>query len=263
MSLLKKRNVHERDERIWFDEEPHLYYIEGDCENISVTTLVHRYFPKFDPDTVIRRMMSSRNWPNSKYYGKSADDIKKQWSNAGTDATTRGTRMHKAIELFYNEEDVREYSDDPEFAMFQQFVRDHQDKLRPFRTEWEVYDEDHRIAGSIDMVFENLDDGTLSIYDWKRSKEIKTNNPFGGKGFDHMAKHPDCNFVHYSLQLNIYKHILETKYGKVIRDLFLVVMHPDSGSPSYQKFECLGLQPEVQHIFRDRLQCVQRNLLFT
>ena len=42
--------------------------------------------------------------------------------------------------------------------------------MEPYRTEWMVYDEDLRFAGSIDMIFKNKD-GTLEIYDWKRTNE--------------------------------------------------------------------------------------------
>ena len=49
---------------------------------------------------------------------------------------------------------------------------------RPYRTEWMVYHEELRLAGFIDMVFENKD-GTLQIYDWKRCRDIKKNDAFG------------------------------------------------------------------------------------
>ena len=261
MNFLKDKNPHERDQHIVFDEEPHVYYVHGDPNNISVTTLVHKYFPKFDADQVISRMMYSKNWPNSKYYGMTREAIKKQWSDAGTDATTKGTRMHKSFEMFYNNEDTTEYENDVEYGLFRKFVEDHKASVTAYRTEWEVYDEDYKIAGSIDMVFENNADGTLSIYDWKRSKEMKLKNSYGSKGFDHLAKYHDCNYVHYSLQLNIYKHILEKKYGKVIRDMFLIVIHPNFDE--YQKYEVMDLQPIVESIFADRKQCVDRQVNFT
>jgi catalase len=63
------------------------------------------------------------------------------------------------------------------------------------------------------------------IVDWKRSKEIKKTNRWqhGKSIFQHLE---DCNYIHYTLQLNIYRHILETKYNKKIIDMFLVVCHP-------------------------------------
>jgi ATP-dependent exoDNAse (exonuclease V) beta subunit len=86
--------------------------------------------------------------------------------------------------------------------------------LKPYRTEWTVYHEDLKLAGSIDMVYENPD-GTLSIYDWKRSKDITRINNFNKYALTECISHmPDANFWHYSLQLNTYKAILEKNYGK-------------------------------------------------
>ena len=72
-----------------------------------------------------------------------------------------------------------------------------------------IYDEELKIAGSIDMVFKELD-GTLSIYDWKRSKEIVQESRFNEYSIDSVINYiPDTNYWHYCLQLNVYKAILE------------------------------------------------------
>ena len=255
--MLKERNAHPRDSNIVFDEEPHVYYVHGDPNNISVTTLVHKYFPCFNPDEVISKMMRGRNWKNSKYFGMTPDEIKDFWKANGVDATTHGTHMHKSIESFYNGWTV-EHGDTVEYKMFEKFFDAHPD-LEAYRTEWEVYDETLKIAGSIDMVYKNLDDGTYSIYDWKRSKEIKMSNSFE-KGFGVMENYPNCNYVHYSLQLNIYKYILETKYGLKIRDMFLIVMHPNNDS--YLKYETLTLTEEVAAIFEERANSLTQQQAF-
>ena len=53
-------NSHTRDKNIVFDEEPHIYYINGSSDNISVTTFVHsKLFPHFDSDKVISKMIKS------------------------------------------------------------------------------------------------------------------------------------------------------------------------------------------------------------
>jgi len=46
---------------------------------MSVTTWNHKHFEQFDADKIIQRMMKSKNWPNSKYYGQSPDEIKAGW----------------------------------------------------------------------------------------------------------------------------------------------------------------------------------------
>ena len=39
---------------------------------------------------------------------------------------------------------------------------------------------------------------------------------------------PDTNYWHYCLQLNVYKAILEEKYGKKVTELYLVCLHPNN-----------------------------------
>jgi len=52
MLKLSKENAHPRDKRLRFDEEPHLYYIDGVNDNISVTTFIHTMFPSFDEEKI-------------------------------------------------------------------------------------------------------------------------------------------------------------------------------------------------------------------
>ena len=56
LQYLANVNRHERDERIVFDEAPHIYYIDGSCEGyISCTTLNHSHFEHFDADAIIKK----------------------------------------------------------------------------------------------------------------------------------------------------------------------------------------------------------------
>jgi hypothetical protein len=134
---------------------------------------------------------------------------------------------------------------------FTDFVRDHS-HLKPYRTEWMIFDEDVRLAGSIDFVTENPD-GTLTIYDWKRCKEIKKTNSFGEFAItDCIAHLPDTNYWHYALQLNTYKTILERKYAKKVTGLFLVGLHPNL--PSYQMYTVPFLVQEMADLFAGLLR---------
>jgi ATP-dependent exoDNAse (exonuclease V) beta subunit len=229
--MLSQINAHPRDKDIHFQEEGHQYTIRGDKYYKSCTTWVKSFFEKFNPDAIIDKMMNSSTWETSKYFGMSKQEIKDGWSENGKRASEFGTRMHKHIEDFYNGNELP--SDlTVELEMFVQFYQDHIEMI-PFRTEMMIYDEDIRICGSVDMLFRN-EDGTFSIYDWKFSKEIQTHS-YGKKGLSPLEHLNDCNTVHYTLQLNMYRVILERKYGFVIRDMNLVFMHRDLGE-TYIKF---------------------------
>jgi hypothetical protein len=68
-------------------------------------------------------------------------------------------------------------------------------------------------------------DGTLAIYDWKRTEELKTENRFQS-GLGPLAHLPDTNYWHYTMQLNVYRYILQKYYGYVVSEIALVVLHP-------------------------------------
>lgn len=247
MDTLSKINPHERDAHILFDEGPHIYTIDGDSDYMSVTTWNHKHFEQFDADKIIHRMMKSKNWPNSKYYRQSPDEIKAGWEKNRDEAASAGTKLHYDIECYYN--GFPQPNDSMEYKYFLNFIEANKD-LVPYRTEWMIWDKDLRFAGSIDMVFENQD-GTLMIYDWKRSKGIKKTDRFLKFSTTECIEYlPDTNFWHYALQLNTYKALLEKCYGKKVTRMCLVCLYPEN--KDYQIFTVPHLNDELEELFKLR-----------
>ena len=60
-------NKHPRDAHIRFDEEPHLYYVDGIVCTRSVTGLVHLHCQEFVESEGIATMKRGKNWPRSRY----------------------------------------------------------------------------------------------------------------------------------------------------------------------------------------------------
>lgn len=245
-TCLQRLHAHPRDSRITFTEEGHRYTVDGDSQSyISVTTLIHQFFPAFDAEKVIAKIIAN---PRSPYFGMEAAEVQQKWN----DATSLGSELHQQIELFFDT--LAEFGAIPEivapsveFGFFLQFFRDCVvGKMTPYRTEMYVFDEDIRVCGSIDMLFcspDNQDE--LYIYDWKRSKEIRTSSPFG-TGLRCLAHLDDCNYMHYSLQLNMYKYILESKYNKTVKGMALVVLHPNQDT--YKVVPVNDMQGEIHAI---------------
>ena len=242
--MLKDINTHPHDSVISLDEATHIYTIRQDKSYKSVTTLVKSLFKKFDSDLIIDKMMRSKHWPNNKYFGKTKEEIKQGWTKNGLESSALGTRLHLNIEYFYNNILDKTMEFTKEFEMFLEFYNNNR-HLIPYRTEWLIFDEDLKMAGSVDMLFKEEKDGQTyyHIYDWKRSKEIKKHNNYDNclvKGLDHL---PDSNYWHYSLQLNIYKYILEKNYSIMITDMFLVQIHPNF--KTYVKHKVCDLSEEI------------------
>jgi ATP-dependent exoDNAse (exonuclease V) beta subunit len=221
---LAQLHPHPRDQRISFKEETHEYTIEGFSKKpISVTTLVHHFFEPFVADKVIKEILAAER-VSPQYEGKSHDQIAQEWK----EATNLGTKMHENIELFLNQITPHQ-STTKEFSMFRKFYDDlcrQYPTLNPYRTEWVVYDIKVGVAGSIDLVLSDSQ-GNLVIVDWKRSRKIRTQGFKGKRGFFPFGGLEDCNYFHYSLQLNFYRQILEKNYGKKVIYMMLVILHPD------------------------------------
>lgn len=139
-------------------------------------------------------------------------------------------------------------ADSAEWRYFRRFFQHTRHRLVPFRTEFRVFDEDLRLAGSIDMLFQ-LPDGTYALYDWKRSKEVKFENRY-----DHASapiRHlPDANGYSYSLQLNLYRYILLQRYDIHVSEMALVVLHPNHDD--YIRIPVKPMHREIDAMLRDR-----------
>ena len=245
--LLSEINKHESDKDITFRDDGHKYWIKGDDKDlVSCTTYIHSFFEEFNTHKIINNILNSDDWKNNreyKYYQMSYEQIKDSWDKNGKSASESGTLMHAIIEKFYNGINVDDV-DTEEFNQFLSFYEDHKD-LKMYRTEWMIFSEILKITGSIDAVYKN-EDGTLTLGDWKRSKEIKFEsygNKFGKYPFYNLQ---DCNYMHYSLQLNLYRIILEKFYGYKIKDMFLGVFHPDNKDGRYIKIEIPLMEKEAE-----------------
>tara|TARA_B100000029_G_scaffold271844_1_gene266861 strand:+ start:2597 stop:3427 length:831 start_codon:yes stop_codon:yes gene_type:complete len=254
-TYLSNKNPHERDSHITFDEPTHIYTIDGDSNYTSVTTFVHSHFEHFDADKIIDKMMKSSKWiPGHKYWGKTPEEIKDEWEINRNEASNAGTKMHLDIEKFYNNIPVD--NDSEEFSYFMNFHTSFEESLQPWRTEMMVWDKDYKLAGSVDMLFENKDNN-LEIYDWKRSKEIVDSSRFNKCGNKECIEHiPDSNFWHYSLQLNTYKHLIEKNYGRTVSGMYLVCLHPNNKNKNYRRIKVCDLTQEVNDLMAIRLKSI-------
>lgn len=242
--MLSEKNKHIFDSRIRFQDEGHKYWLDDDDKDvISVTTYLKQFF-EFNSDKVINNIINSSKYndPDYKYYNMSAEEIKKQWTNKGETASKYGKDFHLDIEKYYN--NIPFQNNSQEFKYFLNFYEEHKD-IEIYRTEWLVYIDILKITGSIDAVFKNKD-GTISIYDWKRSEEIKYesyNNECCNYPLDNVLK---CNYFQYSLQLNFYREILERFYKHKVKDMFLIILHPKNDN--YIKIEVKRMEKEIELI---------------
>ena len=255
MNYLAKLNPHERDSHITFKADTHIYTIDGVSNYLSVTSWNHGHFQAFDSDKIIDNMMKSKNWGKSKYFGMTKEEIKETWDKSKNFASGEGTKLHYDIECYYNNSPNLNKS--IEYEYFLKFAEDYK-HLKPYRTEWIVWNEDVRISGTIDMVFQD-ENGDLVIYDWKRTKEICKTSGYNNSAITECINHlPDTNYWHYVLQLNTYKKIIEDKYNKKVVGMYLVCLHPNNSNNSYQRIHVPQLKEEMIELFELRKKNISK-----
>ena len=234
-------NATPRDARCVFVEATHRYYVDGKEVPWSGTSFSHFCEKAFDADEFLA---SSRpGWAGKKGYLRasgeemSSEEIKAVWAKNGTIQSRRGTLLHWQIECHLNGYRICE-PHSPEFHMFLSFEEHFLKELglTPWRTEMNLFHCGLRLAGQADLVCKDPE-GRLVILDWKRSKEIKQAGFKGAMQKPPLHHLPNCNRQCYNLQLNTYRHILETEYGYTVSAMYLVVLHPDQ-------------KPAVPHIYK-------------
>lgn len=210
-----------------FDEDSHTYSVNGKVLK-SVTEVVKTFFP-FDEDKIAGIV--------SRKTGFEVDYIKKQWESKRNIACSKGNFYHDAAEgYFYG----KALPDDSYGAQIKQFFEDHS-FLNKSDAELKVFSEELGIAGTIDLIMEKDDE--LYIFDWKTSKEIKMESDwFGLKPANKLM---DCSYVHYSLQLSLYRFILEKYYGKKV--VYTGLIHLNE-SGKYQLLQTTYLKKEIKEM---------------
>ena len=263
IGALEKKTPHEKDINIQFEESNHKYMVRfGNDEEftsdkiVSVSGLVHKFFPEFDALKIIHKMRLSGRMedPNDMYFGMCTMDIIDLWKKNSEASSKTGTSFHYMCECFVNGWDginAPEYADRLEvkqFMVFQEtFMKTR--NLIPLRSEFRMYmPKDISLCGTIDLLCVSKDQLppeevggvlTLTIVDWKNSKEIKTSG--FSTGFGACAGLDDCNLVHYTLQQGLYKHMLESQYKSWVynghkytdvhvQDMFLCICHQNYGN---------------------------------
>jgi Mg-chelatase subunit ChlD len=222
----KKFNFDNCNSSIAFDEESHKYIHPkdetGNAEYISVTTLIERFFP-FDVKRYIERKAVEEN--------RTQKDVLDEYLNIRDEAAEKGTFLHKQIENYLKQTECD--SDSKEFKLFLDFYnKEIKERNLIFDVaEKMIFSNKYNVAGTIDCLFKKDNKDEFVMLDWKCSKKlvIKGSGEPNKRGFQieifGLTNLNNCSFYRYSLQQNIYKHIVESEYGMKISSMQLVVLH--------------------------------------
>ncbi|MBJ04885.1 MAG: hypothetical protein CMP65_03165 [Flavobacteriales bacterium] len=222
------RQIIEKHKLIFLDEEHHTYsLLNSDIQFISVTEFIGTFFDNFNEEEVAKKLIKTK-----KYSNKTVEEILNEWKSR----RDRGTIVHKQIEdfLLNNKHSDLLMELDLKAQKGIDFLKTkcikHQNHLFP---EVRVCSEKLKLAGTIDLLIYNQKNKKFSIIDWKTNLEIKKN------GFKKGITHPllsidDCSFNKYSLQLSIYKEILEKEFNIEVAGTYIIHLKENA----YELMKC-------------------------
>ena len=246
-----------------FYEEPHVYtYIDEDGKeseiSISVTSLIEEYTNPFDQDMVALR--------KAKKEGISKEELLEKWQFENNLACFKGTVTHAYNEYLWKNElynydkdtiinefgyDLIEPIWDKLTRICDSFYNKFKDNLIPIGLEQVIGSIEYDIAGTIDFLAYSKKLDALVIIDYKTNKEIRKKSFNNERMLSPINNIMDCNYYHYSLQLAIYKYILEheTKL-KVYPKKWLVWINENNND--YVLYECADLDKEAEKLLELR-----------
>jgi len=236
---------------ITFTFDTHNYSTPTIPHFTSGTTLVKHFFEPFNAPEVAARCAAKR--------GVSTESLLAEWEAKRNESSTCGTRTHETAEaLLQNLTPPHSPRHDRERAMFaaaydavhglraQGFVFSEAEKI--------VFSEGWVIAGMIDLTMYHPGTGVAWILDWKTNESIEWTDPYKKKGLGCLSHLPDCNAVHYALQLSLYQWLLVTEgYISPNVPINRALIHLTPEGPRWLPVPYLGV--EVKNMVREFWEC--------
>jgi ATP-dependent exoDNAse (exonuclease V) beta subunit len=225
---------------LYFNEGQHEYSSfdnDGKLLYTSVTTLLHDYQKDIFTDEFLTSYCNKHNKP--KEIVRRCWDIKRDYSGI------RGTELHLYIESYfkYGYQFQTNTGIETEIKYFHQFWEQYKQKLNPIENELRICNKGVRIAGTIDFLMQSKSTGKYHIFDWKSNSKFEFNSK--EKLLTPFNDLDDCHFIKYSLQLGIYRWILQKQFPDIeMGDNFIVWFNHNNSS--FQLIKCRDLSQHIE-----------------
>ena len=195
------------DDKISLDRNNHIYTLTSNpkIDFISVTTFIEQFFEKFDDIGIANKLIQSQR---KKYRDKTVDDILAIWR----ESADHGTKVHEELENYITKKaPITEKKTAYGLKWLKNFISNGNFEIYP---EVIIYSEKLKLCGTIDLLIKNKMNNKFIIMDWKTSKLINKKSYNNKMGIHPVSENiEDSKFNHYSLQLSLYRFLLEKFYG--------------------------------------------------
>ncbi len=198
------KTVSHNERTVTFSEEDHIYKLDTGEFLKSGTGFVHGFFKKFDSEKI--------SYGYAKKHGLDQQQVLAMWREKGERASNFGTNCHAFAEhsILSGPEVVPSNVDEQQaFHIIARAIKAMSKNLTFVGSEVIIFSPGMGVAGTVDLIGVHKETGEVWILDWKTNEKIERENKFGTHALPPIEDLPDCNFVHYCLQLSLYHHIIE------------------------------------------------------
>lgn len=198
----------------------------------SVTGFISQFKEKFDSDRVAKMV--------AKKQGKTVAAVLNEWKEISDTALDLGTLVHKWIEDYYNGTNPAEPEHPEVLARVNQFKAIHEErlhKLTPIKQEFRLFSRKWGLAGTMDALFKI--DQDYYVGDWKTNKKFTTDEDSKKDRYAKKLLYPfedlwDNSVNGYSIQLSMYRLMLQEEAGFETKGAFLVWIGPKEKPKLYK-----------------------------
>jgi hypothetical protein len=220
--------------QIQFDHADHAYTAPDGKPLQSVTKVVKGLRQPFKADYWAERKAAER--------GISKEAILAEWDAKGQAGRERGTALHTYIEHLVREVPYSPPIHYPEMNAFEGFWVSELPSGSVARCEWVVGCPEWGIAGTLDLLYWNPATQKYHIYDWKTGGKFALANRYERMQAP-FADLDDCEFNAYSLQVSLYRLLVEAYTSLPLGDSYIAHFAPDG---SYRVHTALDLRDRLR-----------------
>lgn len=202
------------DKDITLDEATHKYSLVSDPAVVftSCTTFIKYFFKAFDSIGIANNLVAN----HPKYLGMSPQELVEVWDKKAEN----GTNVHNEIDNYIRNDEAPKLR---KSILAVNWLRNYLNNDHEIYSENIVFAKKLELAGTVDLLVYNKSTDSYEIFDWKTSKKIDKSS-YGNKTGTTKATSNlmDCNYIHYSLQLSLYRYILEEYYNLSISKITIL-----------------------------------------
>jgi ATP-dependent exoDNAse (exonuclease V) beta subunit len=241
----------------WAEKQGHIYKAKSMADKFAHK---QNFYPM--EDDAYDRPDYAKPKPENEWVTE--EDIKGKWKYKNHHAIYEGTTLHDYIENYLNNKILPESKVSAEGLLFQEIketygiMKQHfhnfyddsvsTGKLIPIKSEVIIGDKELGLCGMVDQLFWNRKHECLQIWDWKTNTRLNMKNNFGNKMKECLYMLDDCEFNTYSLQLHIYKKIIERNTNLKLGSCHLVWFNENN--PNYKIIDCADYSEHVDNMFK-------------